>query len=290
MSQVISLPKPVRKRSRFMVALRNNPAAGIGLVFVGLFILAAAVPGLIASESPTLVNLSDRLQPPSAAHWFGTDHLGMDVFGRVVHGARVTLFIVVVVLTIAVSIGTVVGAIAGFFGGILDEILMRLTDVMLAFPFLVLAIAINAALGRGLWQTMFAVGLAWWPSYARLVRGQILATKNHEFVTASTALGVSRARTLIRHVAPNSFDPVLVRITLDIGLVALATAGLSFLGLGVEPPTPEWGRMVAEGRDYLLNQWWITTFPGLALFVVVVGFNLFGIIVRDWLDPSGINR
>lgn len=279
-----------RNRSRFARAVRQNPVAAIGLPFVALFLIATVVPGLFSSADPTLVSLSERLKPPSSENWFGTDHLGMDVFGRVVHGARATLISVLVVLALAVSIGSIIGAVAGYFGGWVDEVLMRVTDVMLAFPFLVLAIAINAALGRGLWQTMFAVGLSWWPSYARLVRGQILATKNNEFVTASTALGARQRRTLIRHVVPNSFDPVLVRITLDIGLVALTTAGLSFLGLGVEPPTPEWGRMVAEGRDYLLSHWWITTFPGLALFAVVVGFNLVGIIVRDWLDPSGINR
>jgi peptide/nickel transport system permease protein len=286
----LSATAPPRRRARFANALRNNPIATLGLVFVGVFVAFATVPGLFATSDPTLVDLSQRLRPPSAQHLFGTDHLGMDVFSRVVHGARTTMFIVMVVLGIAVSIGTVIGALAGYLGGLVDEVLMRLTDVMLAFPFLVLAIAINAALGRGLWQTMLAVGLSWWPSYARLVRGQILSVKHNEYVLAARALGARQQRTLVRHIIPNAFDPVLVRITLDVGFVALTTAGLSFLGLGAEPPTPEWGRMVAEGRDYLLNQWWITTFPGLALFVVVVGFNLLGIILRDWLDPSGINR
>jgi peptide/nickel transport system permease protein len=281
---------PQRRRGRLTAAIRNNPVASIGFLFVALFVLTAAFPALFASQDPTLLNLSQRLRPPSWDHPFGTDHLGMDVYTRVVFGARTTMFIVVVVLAIAVSIGTVVGALAGYLGGWVDEILMRITDIMLAFPFLVLAIAINAALGRGLWQTMIAVGLSWWPSYARLVRGQILSVKHNEYVVSATALGASRFRELLRHVVPNAFDPVLVRITLDVGFVALTTAGLSFLGLGAEPPTPEWGRMVAEGRDYLLTQWWITAFPGLALFVVVVGFNLIGIIIRDWLDPSGINR
>jgi peptide/nickel transport system permease protein len=283
-------PARAKRRSRFGAAVRNNPIATIGLLFVALFVVSAAFPTLFASQDPTQLNLAARLKPPSLEHPFGTDHLGMDVFTRVVHGARTTMFIVIVVLGIAVTIGTVVGAIAGYLGGWVEEILMRITDVMLAFPFLVLAIAINAALGRGLWQTMVAVGLSWWPSYARLVRGQILSVKHNEYVVAATALGASRTRALLRHVVPNAFDPVLVRITLDVGFVALTTAGLSFLGLGAEPPTPEWGRMVAEGRDYLLTQWWITAFPGLALFVVVVGFNLLGIIIRDWLDPSGINR
>lgn len=278
------------RRSRFLRAVRNNPVAALGLVIVGLFLLAASAPALFSQRDPVVLSLADRLKPPSSEHWFGTDHLGIDIFTRVIYGARTTLLIVAVVLGIAVTLGCLIGAIAGYVGGIIDELLMRLTDVMLAFPFLVLAIAINAALGRGLWQTMLAVGLSWWPSYARLVRGQILLVKNSEYVIAATALGAQSRRTLFRHIFPNSFDPILVRITLDVGFVALTTAGLSFLGLGAEPPTPEWGRMVAEGRDYLLNQWWITTFPGLALFLVVVGFNLVGMIIRDWLDPSAINQ
>lgn len=277
------------RRSRFAKAVRANPIASLGLVVLVFFFVSTAAPGLFTPHDPIQISLPDRLQPPSASHPFGTDQLGMDIFSRVLYGARVTLLVVAVVLLIAVSLGCLVGAVAGFAGGLVDEVLMRLTDVMLAFPFLVLAIAINAALGRGLWQTMFAVGLSWWPSYARLVRGQILAVKHSEFVVASTALGAHPQRTLLQHVIPNSFDPVLVRITLDAGLVALATAGLSFLGLGAEPPTPEWGRMVAEGRDYLLDQWWVSTFPGLALFAFVVGFNLVGIVVRDWLDPSSVN-
>ena len=167
---------------------------------------------------------------------------------------------------------------------------MRFTDIIIAFPFLILAIAVNAALGRGLLQTMLAVGFSWWPGYARLVRGQILAVKNEEYVTAARALGGSNLRIMARHVFRNSVDPIIVRVTLDIGLVALATSGLSFLGLGAAPPTPEWGRMVADGRDFLLDQWWISTYPGLALFLVVVGFNLVGMILRDWLDPSSVGR
>jgi ABC-type dipeptide/oligopeptide/nickel transport system permease component len=178
-----------RRTNRLVAALKNNPAASLGLVFVFVFLLLAALPGLFGTHDPILIDLTSRLRPPSPAHPFGTDHLGMDVFTRVVYGARTTLFIVMVVLGIAVTIGTVVGAIAGYLGGWVDEILMRITDVMLAFPFLVLAIAINAALGRGLWQTMLAVGLSWWPSYARLVRGQILSVKHNEYVVAATASG-----------------------------------------------------------------------------------------------------
>ena len=249
----------------------------------------AIYPQGFTRYDPELLSLRTRLLPPSSEHWLGTDQYGMDVFTRVIYGARTTLYIVVVVLAIATGIGFVVGTVAGYFGGVVDEILMRFTDIIIAFPFLILAIAVNAALGRGLLQTMLAVGFSWWPGYARLVRGQILAVKNEEYVTAARALGGSNLRIMARHVFRNSVDPIIVRVTLDIGLVALATSGLSFLGLGAAPPTPEWGRMVADGRDFpSWDQWWISTYPGLALFLVVVGFNLVGMILRDWLDPSSV--
>jgi peptide/nickel transport system permease protein len=273
-----------------MRAVRNNPFSVLGLIIVFAFFVLALFPQAFTSYDPEQLSLRTRLLPPSSEHWLGTDQLGMDVYTRVIYGVRTTLRIVLVVLAIATSIGFVVGTIAGYFGGWIDEVLMRFTDVIIAFPFLILAIAVNAALGRGLLQTMLAVGFSWWPSYARLVRGQVLAVKNEEYVVAARALGSSDLRVMAKYVFRNSMDPVIVRITLDVGLVALATAGLSFLGLGAEPPTPEWGRMVAEGRDFLLDQWWISTYPGLALFLVVVGFNLVGMILRDWLDPSSVGR
>ncbi|MCY4354296.1 MAG: ABC transporter permease [Truepera sp.] len=276
--------------SRFLKAVRNNPFSVLGIVIILAFFVFAIYPQGFTRYDPELLSLRTRLLPPSSEHWLGTDQYGMDVFTRVIYGARTTLYIVVVVLAIATGIGFVVGTVAGYFGGVVDEILMRFTDIIIAFPFLILAIAVNAALGRGLLQTMLAVGFSWWPGYARLVRGQILAVKNEEYVTAARALGGSNLRIMARHVFRNSVDPIIVRVTLDIGLVALATSGLSFLGLGAAPPTPEWGRMVADGRDFLLDQWWISTYPGLALFLVVVGFNLVGMILRDWLDPSSVGR
>jgi len=276
--------------SRIIRAIRNNPVAIVGLAIVILFIVLILVPGQFTSYSPVKLSLRDKFLPPSSQHLFGTDSVGMDIFARVIYGARTTLWVVVVVLMIAVSIGFLIGSTAGYLGGRVDDVLMRVTDVFLAFPSLILAIAVNAALGRGLTQTMLAVGFSWWPSYARLIRGQILAVKNEEYVSAARSIGASHFRILTRHVLLNCFDPVIVRVTLDVGFVALATAGLSFLGLGAEPPTPEWGRMVAEGRDYLMDQWWASTFPGMALFLLVIGFNLFGEIVRDWLDPSAIDR
>lgn len=278
------------RRSRFIRATARNPFSVIGLVIVFLLIAIIIAPESFTSYDPLKLNLADKFKPPSSEHPFGTDHLGMDIFARVIYGARTTAWVVVVVLSIATGIGVVVGAVAGFVGGWVDDVFMRVTDMVIAFPVLILAIAVNAALGRGLLQTMLAVGFSWWPSYARLVRSLVLSVKNEEYVMAARALGIRPLSILTRYVLWNCIDPIIVNITVDVGFVALTTAGLSFLGLGAEPPTPEWGRMVSEGRDYLLDQWWVSTFPGLALFLVVVGFNLLGEIVRDWLDPSNIGR
>jgi peptide/nickel transport system permease protein len=257
---------------------------------LAVVVIAALAPGLLTHYDPVKLLLQDKFLPPSAEHWFGTDDVGRDVYTRVVYGARVTLLSTLMVLVLAASIGTVVGALAGFYGGWLDSAVMRVTDMFLAFPALILALAINAALGRGLTQAMLAVAISWWPSYARLVRGQVLSTKQEEYVTAAQVMGAPAPVVIGKHILLNSFPPILVRMTLDIGFIALTTAGLSFLGLGVEPPTPEWGRMVADGRAYLLDQWWWTTFPGLALFLLVVGSNLTGDVVRESLDPSLVNR
>ncbi len=223
---------------------------------------------------------------PSGAHWLGTDAIGADVYTRVVYGARTTLSTVVIVLVIAIGIGVVVGAVAGYMGGWIDSVLMRTTDIFLAFPPLILALATNAVLGRGLQQTMFAVAFLWWPAYARLVRGQILAVRHHDFVDSARVIGASRLRIVVRHVLPNVMDPVIVRMSLDAGFVALTAASLSFLGLGAQPPTAEWGRMVADGQKFLLDQWWVATFPGLALFALVIGFNLIGEALGDRLHEG----
>jgi peptide/nickel transport system permease protein len=282
-----SLGKRIQ-RSSFGRAVRNNPFSVVGLVIVFAFLVVALFPGVFATRNPTKLNLQDKFAPLSREHFLGADQMGMDVYSRVIYGARVTLRNVIVVLTIVITTGYLVGSTAGYSGGGVDEVLMRLTDVFLAFPTFILAMAVNAVLGRGLIQTVVAVGVSWWASYARLIRGQILSVKYEQYVIAARAIGAKPSRVLTRHILPNCFTPIVVYMTLDVGFVALATAGLSFLGLGVEPPTPEWGRMVAEGRNYLLQQWWVPTFPGLALFLVVVGFNLLGEIVRDWLDPTRI--
>ena len=253
-----------------------NPGLLVGLAIVGLFIAMAMFPGLFSSQDPAGLRLEHRLSPPSAANWFGTDGVGVDVYSRVVHGARTTLATIVIVLGIAIFVGVGLGSVSGYLGGWIDGLLMRVADVFLAFPPLILARATNAVLGRGLQQTMFAVAFLWWPAYARLVRSQVLAVRKLEFVESARAIGATELRIVRRHVLPNVIDPVIVRASLDAGFVALTAASLSFLGLGAQPPTPEWGRMVAEGQKFLLDQWWVAAFPGLALFVLIIGFNLIG--------------
>lgn len=253
-----------------------NPGLLVGLAIVGLFIAMAVFPGLFSSQDPAGLRLEHRLSPPSAANWFGTDGVGVDIYSRVVHGARTTLATIVIVLGIAILVGVSLGSVSGYLGGWIDGLLMRVADVFLAFPPLILALATNAVLGRGLQQTMFAVAFLWWPAYARLVRSQVLAVRKLEFVESARAIGATELRIVSRHVLPNVIDPVIVRASLDAGFVALTAASLSFLGLGAQPPTPEWGRMVAEGQKFLLDQWWVAAFPGLALFVLVIGFNLIG--------------
>ena len=226
-----------------------------------------------------------RLLAPSLAHWFGTDEGGRDIFSRVVFGTRYSLLAAVVVLALAVTIGTTIGLVAGFAGGKIDEALMRLTDMFLAFPALVLAMGISAALGASLANSMIAIAIVWWPWYARLVRGQTLRLRQEQFVEAARASGASDARMVLRHILPNCWTPIIVQITLDVGYAILTTASLSFIGLGAQPPTPEWGAMVATGKDYILDQWWLATFPGLAIFLAVMAFNLLGDGLQEALSP-----
>lgn len=278
------------RRSRFMRAVRNNPFAIFGIFIAIMFLLIASFPGLFTEYDPIKISPRDRLLSPSSEHLFGTDELGMDIYTRVIYGARTTLKAIIVVLAIAFGVGCVMGSVAGYLGGWFDNVVMRITDIFIGFPPLILALAVNAVLGRGFTQTVAAVALTWWPSYARLIRAQILTVKNEQYVMAARAAGVRPAGILVRHVLRNSIDPIIVSITLDVGYIALATAALSFVGLGADHPTPEWGRMVAQGRDYLLVQWWYSTYPGMALFLLVVSFNLFGELLRDWLDPSAIRK
>jgi peptide/nickel transport system permease protein len=265
--------------------LRANPVSLIGLVLaVGLFGIAVAAPA-IAPYDPVSLDPKNRLLPPSSTNWFGTDDGGRDIFSRVVFGARYSLLAAAVVLSLAVTFGTAVGLIAGFAGGKIDEALMRLTDMFLAFPALVLAMGISAALGASLANSMIAIAVVWWPWYARLVRGQTLRLRHEQFVGAARASGASDAQMIVRHILPNCWTPIIVQVTLDVGYAILTTASLSFIGLGAQPPTPEWGAMVATGKDYILDQWWMSTFPGLAIFLAVMAFNLVGDGLQEALSP-----
>jgi peptide/nickel transport system permease protein len=257
----------------------------LGVAIIILFLLLCLLGPTLAPYNPLKPEIFNQLQAPSASHPFGTDSLGRDVMSRVMSGARISLSVAAIVLSIAVTLGVLVGGISGYFGGFVDDILMRFTDLFLAFPFLVLAIAISASLGPSLRNTVIALSVVYWPWYARLVRRQVLTIRTHEYVEAARSSGCSNARLLFRHVMPNAISPVIVQLTLDVGYAILVTASLSFIGLGAQPPSPEWGAMINDARTYFQSAWWYITFPGLALALTVLGFNLLGDGLRDFLDP-----
>ncbi len=285
MSEAIAdVAVPGRRVSLAARALRRTPAR-IGLAITLSFLLLTIAAGWLAPYDPLDQDLSSALSPPASDHWFGADQYGRDMLSRVMYGTRTALLAVIVADGIALVLGCAMGLVAGFFGGRIDSVLMRLVDVLLAFPYLLLALIIVAALGPGLTNSMIAIGIVYTPQYARLIRGQVLAVRGAEYVRAARALGASRLRIMLRHVLPNSFAPILVMATLQAGSVIVETAGLSFLGLGAQPPSPDWGALLADGQSYFLTAWWIATFPGLAIFVVVIGFNLLGDALRDVADP-----
>ncbi len=265
--------------------LSGNPVAIFGLVIVTLLLLVAMLAPVLATYSPSLQDLSITLLPPSAEHWLGTDELGRDVFSRLLYGARTTLYITVLVTVIVAPVGFLIGALSGYVGGILDVILMRLTDIFLAFPPLVLALAFAASLGPGLENAVMAIALTVWPPIARLARAETLTVRNADYVAAAELQGASVFRILRRHLMPICLPSIIVRLTLNMSHVILTAAGLGFLGLGAQPPIAEWGAMAAGGRQYLLDAWWLTTFPGIAILLVSLAFNLLGDGLRDALDP-----
>jgi peptide/nickel transport system permease protein len=266
-------------------SFRRNPLGALGIGLILAILLVAVFAPQLATHDPNQLNRDARLLPPSAEHLFGTDAPGRDVYSRVVYGSRISLRVAFVVLVIATTVGSLLGAAAGYFGGLVDEILMRITDVFLAFPALILAMAVNAALGPGIGSAMLAVGFTWWPAYARLIRSQVLSVRSKPYVEAAHCIGATRRRVLFRHILPNCTSPIIVQVTLDAGYVVLTVAGLSFIGLGAQPPSSEWGFLVSEGHTHVLTQWWWSTFPGLAICLLVVGFNLVGDFLRDLLDP-----
>ncbi len=273
--------------SRVVGKLAANPLAAVGLAIVAALALAALfAPWLAGGHSPTAQALGERLAAPSAEHWCGTDELGRDIYARIVFGARVTLLIVALVAAIVAPIGLAVGMAAGYFGGFVDMALTRVTDIFLAFPRLILALAFVAALGPGIANAVIAISLTAWPPYARIARAETASIARSDFIAAAVLQGAPAARILVRHIAPLCVSSLVIRLTLDMAGIILTAAGLGFLGLGAQPPTPEWGAMVASGRDMILDQWWVATIPGLAIFVVSLGFNLLGDGLRDAFDPK----
>jgi peptide/nickel transport system permease protein len=274
------------KRRRW---LRRYGLASAGAFIILSWIIVAILAPVLARHAPDLVDVTQRLRPPSASHWLGTDALGRDVFARLLYGSRISLSTGIIVVVLAAAFGTLVGGVAAYARGKVEELIMRITDLVLCFPPIILALAIAAALGIGAVNTIIAMLVVWWPKFARLARSLIIVQRSQEYVEAAVVVGLSPARILIRHIIPNSIGPLIVLVTLDVGNAIITFAGLSFLGLGVVPPTPEWGSMVSEGRE-LIEQWWVAAFPGLAILTIVVGFNFLGDGMRDWLDPKSRRR
>ena len=271
-------------RDTYILWRRNRLMVLGTAIILGLLLVAVLAP-LFATANPYGQILGDRLLAPSAKHFFGTDGLGRDIYSRVVYGARVTLTIALLVAAISTPLGMLVGIVAGYLGGAVDEIMMRLADVFLAFPRLILAIAFAAALGPGVENAILAIAIAQWPSYARLARAETLNVKNNDYIQAMRVLGAGKLTIMAGHILPLTLSSIIVRMSLDMGTIILTAAGLGFLGLGAQPPMPEWGLMVSDGRQFLVDQWWVSTLPGLAILVVVMGFNLLGDGIRDVLDP-----
>lgn len=274
------------KEIRYSIHLiRQSLLTQIGLAIIIVLIFTAIFAPWLAPYDPFKVKTPNRLKPPSREHLLGTDDMGRDVFSRILHGSRISIMVGVVVVTISLSIGVPLGAISGYFGGKMDSSLMRITDIFLGLPSLILALAIAAALGRGIMNTMIAISITWWPWYARLVRGQTLSIREMGYIEAARAAGGSNFHIILKHVLPNCISPIIVTASMDLGYTILAAAGLGFIGLGAQPPSPEWGLMVSIGRTYMMNYPWVATFPGLAILITVLGFNLVGDGLRDLLSP-----
>jgi peptide/nickel transport system permease protein len=268
------------------VAFAKNPLAMIGLIIILALVAMAIFAPLLTEFNPTEAGpITDRLLPPGGDHWLGTDQQQRDIWSRIVFGSRTTLLIIFMVTVTAAPLGIIIGTTAGYVGGWLDSTLMRITDAFLAFPKLVLALAFAAALGAGLENAILAIAITSWPPYARIARAETLTIRNTDYIAAAQMSGASGLRVLVGHIMPMCMPSLIVRVTLDMAGVILTAAGLGFLGLGVAPPQPEWGSMVSDGRNQILDQWWICTYPGIAIFVVSLGFNLMGDGLRDVLDP-----
>jgi peptide/nickel transport system permease protein len=274
------------RRYRAWLQLRRNSLAMAGLAAIVVLILASIAAPLLTTQDPAVQTLANRLAPPSAEHWLGTDELGRDLYARLLYGGRITLGMVVIIVLLVAPIGLAVGAVAGYVGGLADRVLMRVTDVFLAFPRLVLALAFVAALKPGITGAIIAIALTAWPPYARLARADTLSIRGNDYIAAVRLTGAGAPRIILRHVVPLCLSTVIVRVTLDMSGIILTASTLGFLGMGAQPPTPEWGTMIAASRDFILQQWWVPTIPGGAIVIAALAFNLLGDGLRDVLDPK----
>ena len=273
---------------RVLRNLSRNPLSVVGILVVAAFFFVAVLAPVLVPYPKDIsgaVRMSERLQSPSAQHFFGTDDVGRDIFSRVLYGTRVSLMIGGIIILVGIGIGVPLGLLAGFSGGWLEEVIMRLTDVFLALPGIVLAIVVVSALGPGIKNAVIALSLVWWPGYVRLVYGKTKGLRQELYIEAARAIGARRSRILFRHILPNCVSTILVKASMDMGMAILSAAGLGFIGIGAQPPSPEWGAMISAGRRYLPVWWWYATFPGLAIWFTVLGFNFLGDALRDALDP-----
>lgn len=297
MTDIVNAPKPASRRLPAVAPLLNvlrfllrSPTSAFGLAVITLLVLLAIFAPLLATHDPYVQNLNNVLQPPGGNHLFGTDELGRDIFSRLLHGTRITLNIIFLVTITVGPIGLAVGTIAGYLGGIFDTILMRITDIFLSFPGLILALAFVAALGPSLNNAIIAIALTSWPPIARLARAETLTFRSSDYIAAARLQGASPFRIIMHSIVPMCLPSVMIRLTLNMATVILTAAGLGFLGLGAQPPMPEWGAMIATGRRYMLDSWWLVTFPGVSILLVSLAFNLLGDGLRDALDPKQMNR
>jgi peptide/nickel transport system permease protein len=269
------------------LSFRSNTLAMIGLIVLAVLILAAIFAPLLATHDPFAQDLGQRLLPPGeGGHLFGTDSLGRDIYSRLLYGARISIYIVLLVAMVAPLVGLIVGTVSGYAGGWVDTVMMRITDIFLAFPRLILALAFVAALGAGIENAVLAISLTAWPPYARIARAETLTIRSSDYIHAIRLQGAGPVRIVTKHIWPLCISSLVIRVTLDMAGIILTAAGLGFLGLGAQPPSPEWGAMISEGRKYILDYWWVATIPGLAIFAISLAFNLLGDGLRDVLDPK----
>jgi len=275
---------------KFMVyTLSRSPLSVIGFCFVSLFLIIALIGPVIISYPGDItgaLHMDQKLKPPSSTHPFGTDEVGRDIYSRVIMGTRLSFQIGLIIIFIAMGIGVPLGIIAGYVGGWLNEFIMRVTDIFLSIPGLLLALAIVGALGPGIKNAMLALSIVWWPGYVRLVQGKALSLREESYVEAAKSIGASKLRVIFSHILPNCTSPIIVKASMDMGMAILFAANLGFIGVGAQPPIPEWGAMISTGRNYLPDHWWMATFPGMAILITVLGFNLLGDGLRDVLDPQ----